>query len=157
MEPVMFTTTLLNRSTRNNPQSWKVLGFIPDLDALKSSASKAKIRSKISGKGQQARNYHSCLSVILRDFQRLQGLETPVLGHVRCGDLVQHLHCKLLLGVVLNALHIGQLDLVFCYFLKQLKQLKQLRVPIRLLMVLQGITMPCFSTCSPRCQRALSS
>lgn len=89
MEPVMFTTTLLNRSTRNNPQSWKVLGFIPDLDALKSSASKAKIRSKISGKGQQARNYHSCLSVILRDFQRLQGLETPVLGHVRCGDLVQ--------------------------------------------------------------------
>ena len=66
LEPLMFTTTLLNRSTRNHPSAWRPLGFIPDLDSLKSSASKSKARMNLAGKGRSARNYHHCLQVLLK-------------------------------------------------------------------------------------------
>ena len=61
MEPVMFTMTLLNQSTRNNPNSWKRhLDSFPTnfyyYALFKSSkASKAKNRSQILGKGQYTR------------------------------------------------------------------------------------------------------
>ena len=51
MEPLVFTTSLFNRSIRNQSTSWRPLGYIPNLD-LSSKASKANgytgYKSKVS-------------------------------------------------------------------------------------------------------------
>ena len=71
LEPLTFTTSVLNRTLRNHPRAWRPLGFLPDLD-LKSSALKETIRSTLAGKGRTARNYHKCLRIILQSFIELQ-------------------------------------------------------------------------------------
>ena len=73
LEPVVFTTPLLSRAARNNPRAWRILGFVPDLDA-KSSAVKEKARGTAANIGLSCRNYHTCLAEILKSFKDAQGL-----------------------------------------------------------------------------------
>ncbi len=71
LEPLVFTTAILNRKTRNTTRAWRMLGFIPDLD-LSSKAAKSSSQQKKEGKGRSTRNYHKCLDVILRSFKKAQ-------------------------------------------------------------------------------------
>ena len=89
LEPVMVTTTLLNRKARNQWTSWRVLGFMPDLEA-KSSAAKLRGNSTQKGVGRSLRNYHKCMAAILESMVKVQGFNgVPVKMHLRCGEYVQ--------------------------------------------------------------------
>lgn len=86
-EPFMFTTALLNRKSRNNFSSWRLLGYLPQLGG--SSAHKSRIRSGgPRGEGVPTRNRHKCLAVMLRSLIKGQGLVTPIYQHIRVGDKV---------------------------------------------------------------------
>ena len=64
LEPLLFTTSLLNRNAHQKTNAWRVLGYVPDLEQ-KSSVSKKSSRSKLRTKGLSTRNYHKCLEKIL--------------------------------------------------------------------------------------------
>jgi hypothetical protein len=86
-EPFVFTTSLLRRKIRNNPEAWRHLGFLPELYS-KSSAEKTVSSGSMKKKGVSARNYHKCLDVILASFQKAQ--QDPPSLFVRAGDEVKY-------------------------------------------------------------------
>ena len=87
LEPVMFTTALFKRHVRNDPSAWRILGFIPDLEA-KSSAVKKQSTSSVELMGLSCRNYHKCLSVVLQSFKAAQ--QRDMKFHLRLGSCVKH-------------------------------------------------------------------
>ena len=87
VEPVVFTTPLIRRHVRNNPKAWRVLGFIPDLEA-KSSAVKKKSTQSKRLMGMSCRNYHKCLSVVLESFSKCQ-MDENFVYNLRLGSYVR--------------------------------------------------------------------
>jgi len=76
VEPVSFTLTLFNQSSRNLPQFWRLLGYIPNLSAGKGEANRMSAKDKIQ-------NEHNCLSCVLksiRDIDERGGIRTTVMG-----------------------------------------------------------------------------
>ena len=59
VEPVSFTLSLFNRSARNLPQFWHLLGYVPNLSAGKGEANRMSATDKIQ-------NEHNCLAFILK-------------------------------------------------------------------------------------------
>ena len=59
VEPVSFTLSLFNRSARNLPQFWRLLGYVPNLSAGKGEANRMSATDKIQ-------NEHNCLAFILK-------------------------------------------------------------------------------------------
>jgi len=51
LEPLSFTFTIFNRECQYRSEAWRVLGNVPDLEELKSSAHNAKQRLGVMGKG----------------------------------------------------------------------------------------------------------
>ena len=73
---VIFTLTLFNRISRNNPKFWRPLGYIPNLGYGKNKADKTETKNKIQDE-------HKCLACILesvRDIHRSGGFNATVLG-----------------------------------------------------------------------------
>ena len=76
LTPVIFTLTLFNRSSRNNADFWRPLGYIPNLGYGKNSANRTETRLKVQDE-------HTCLSVTfqsLRDINRDGGFKAIVMG-----------------------------------------------------------------------------
>jgi hypothetical protein len=67
LEPVYFTLTMFNRKTRNQPQAWRPLGYIPNL-GLQSKAESAHALKK----EQKIKLYHDVLRKILASLGQLQ-------------------------------------------------------------------------------------
>ena len=61
LEQIRFTLGIFNRSTRNNPNAWRTLGYIAD---------QAYIKTKTTFEKNQ--DYHHMMSVILEDFKQMQ-------------------------------------------------------------------------------------
>ena len=59
VEPVSFTLSLFNRSARNLPQFWRLLGYVPNLSAGKGEVNRMSATNKIQ-------NEHNCLAFILK-------------------------------------------------------------------------------------------
>ena len=56
LTPIIFTLTLFNRTSRNNPKFWRPLADIPNLGYGKNKADKTATKDKVQ-------NEHECLSV----------------------------------------------------------------------------------------------
>jgi hypothetical protein len=65
LEPVLASTGLLDSSFNGDPTSRFILGYIPNLSNLKSSASQTRRQGTQMGYGSSVRDYHKCLSIIL--------------------------------------------------------------------------------------------
>jgi len=87
LEPLSFTFTIFNRECRYRSHSWRVLGYVPDLE-LKSSAYKSKLRLGLVGKGRPCCNYHACLSRIVHSLKQKQGNKEPIREWIHIGDYV---------------------------------------------------------------------
>jgi len=78
LEPLSFTLTNFNCEYRYHSESWRVLGYVPDLE-MKSTAYKTKQKLGLVGKGRSCRNYHTCLKHILESLKifkaRMKSLE----------------------------------------------------------------------------------
>lgn len=70
LEPVSFTIGFLNRSTRNKPSAWKLLGYIPNIE--KCSKLKYKDKFKSSASVAKKRHYHEVLKTILEPLKNVQ-------------------------------------------------------------------------------------
>jgi len=92
LEPLSFTFTIFNRKCRYQSKSWRVLGYVPDLE-MKSSAYKTKQRLGLMGKGRPCRNYHTCLNKILLSLKEKQGNHEPIWEWIRIGDYVSYRRC----------------------------------------------------------------
>jgi hypothetical protein len=62
LEPLMVTLGIYKRSVRNQPHSWRCIGYVPNQDALPDTATP-------EGK---AADYHAILNVILDELKQLQ-------------------------------------------------------------------------------------
>jgi len=89
LEPLSFTFTNFNRECRYRSESWRVLGYVPDLE-MKSSAYKTKQRHGLMGKGRSCRNYHTCLNQILDSLKKFQGKDEAIREWVCIGDHVSY-------------------------------------------------------------------
>jgi hypothetical protein len=72
LEPFMFTLTIFNRKFRNNPASWRPMGYIPNLDHI---APRAEAIKKLM-------DYHFCLKIIMSEmieYQKLGGIHWKML------------------------------------------------------------------------------
>ena len=87
-EPVLMTTPLLKSSVREDPSSWCLLGFIPDLEKT-SSAKKQQEGQRKHEKGRNQRNYHKCLREILKPMQRC--MDRRFVTRARQGDELRYL------------------------------------------------------------------
>jgi hypothetical protein len=63
-EPILMTSPLLMSSVREDPSSWCLLGFIPDLEKTSLAKKKQEAQCKRE-KGRNQCNYHKCLRQIL--------------------------------------------------------------------------------------------
>lgn len=68
LEPVIFTFAIIRRGLRYNPHSWRIIGYIPDLDA-KSAAEKRLMGTK--NRGASAQSYHLCLEEMLKGLEAI--------------------------------------------------------------------------------------
>jgi hypothetical protein len=76
LTPVIFTLTLFNRVSRNNPKFWRPLGYIPNLGYGKNKADKTETKNKIQDE-------HKCLACILEsvcNIHRSGGFDATVMG-----------------------------------------------------------------------------
>ena len=69
LEPFLLTTAIIKRCLRNYPRSWRIAGYIPDLET-KSSAERAEIGRR--NKGATSQSYHLALGYVLKGFQQVQ-------------------------------------------------------------------------------------
>ena len=80
LEPVYFTLSIFNQKTRNKPEAWRPLGYIPNLGLQ----SKAENRHSMLS-SQKVQLYHDILSRILRSLVELQQSE-PMPFHLSFGN-----------------------------------------------------------------------
>jgi hypothetical protein len=79
LEPVYFTLSIFNQKTRNNPQAWRPLGYIPNIGLM----SKAESRHSMTS-SQKVQFYHDILGHILAPLVQLQqadAMPLPLLYH----------------------------------------------------------------------------
>ena len=76
LTPIIFTLTLFNRMSRNNPKFWRPLAYLPNLGFGKNKADKTPTKDKIQ-------NEHECLSIAFKSIRRIHqegGFHALVLG-----------------------------------------------------------------------------
>lgn len=76
VEPVSFTLSLFNRSARNLPRFWRLLGYIPNLSAGMGEANRTSATDKVQ-------NHHHCLSFVFKSLREIYdrgGIRTTVMG-----------------------------------------------------------------------------
>ncbi len=76
LTPIIFTLTLFNQTSRNNPKFWRPLGYIPNLSHGKNKADKTATNDKVQDE-------HKCLLVVfesIRAIHRSGGFEMSIFG-----------------------------------------------------------------------------
>ena len=76
LTPIIFTLTMFNQTSRNNPKFWRPLGYIPNLSYGKNKADKTATNDKVQDE-------HDCLSVVfesIRAIHRSGGFEMSIFG-----------------------------------------------------------------------------
>lgn len=76
LTPIIFTLTLFNQRCRNDPQFWRVLGYLPNLGHGKNKSNKTPTVKKI----QDEHNCLSCVFESIRIIHRDGGFRAKVLG-----------------------------------------------------------------------------
>ena len=100
LEPVLMSTGLLNSSFNNDPRSRFILGYIPNLANMKSSAAQTRRAGTQKGYGSSVRDYHKCLSILLQSFVEAQ--KNPPLLDIRLGNNVCRCRIVLIMGTLLG-------------------------------------------------------
>ena len=72
LEPVYFTLSIFNRQTRNKPEAWRSLGYIPNIGLV----SPAETRNTFSSQ-EKTQLYHELLRKILRQYAFLEKTGIP--------------------------------------------------------------------------------
>jgi len=76
LTPIIFTLTLFNVKSRNNPKFWRVIGYLPNLGYGKNKSNKTSTVNKVQDE-------HNCLSCVFESIRRIHkngGFKTTVLG-----------------------------------------------------------------------------
>ena len=76
LTPIIFTLTFFNRSCRNDPKFWRVLGYLPNLGYGKNKSNKTATVNKVQDE-------HDCLSCVFESIRRIHkkgGFRVSVLG-----------------------------------------------------------------------------
>ena len=92
LEPVMMTTDLLTENKTTNPDSWFLLGYLPE--ELHFCYSKCKNAT------EKLQIYHDCLSVLLKPLKELQ--HDPPVMEVMIGKYVRRVKLKIYVSAVLG-------------------------------------------------------
>ena len=74
VEPLTFTLGIFNRSTRNNVDAWRTLGYVEDLDNSDRS------QKKKYNSFRKMQDYHDILSILLTRVYDLQGTRCGIVG-----------------------------------------------------------------------------
>jgi hypothetical protein len=69
--PVSFTTSLFTEKLRRDSTSWRVLGYVPDLNRGRSLAMNSQANT-VHAKGRTTRNFHAVMDVILHGMSKAQ-------------------------------------------------------------------------------------
>lgn len=91
LEPVMYTTGLYNREFRNQPEAWRPMGYLPNLDHL---APRADAKKKLN-------DYHFCLKIILSEmieYQKLGGIEWTMMLDGRMQEVRLQIPLSFIIG-----------------------------------------------------------
>jgi hypothetical protein len=64
LTPIIFTLTLFNPASRNNPKFWRPLGYIPNLSYGKGTSDKTATRDKIQDE-------HDCMSFVFKSLKKI--------------------------------------------------------------------------------------
>ncbi len=89
LEPFIFTLAIIRRALRNNPRSWRPLGFMPDLEA-KSPKENEWVHSKNDSATPQS--YHHFLEFILRSLVEVQ--DRGIVTWLRLRDQVKQVRIR---------------------------------------------------------------
>ena len=90
LEPVLITSTIFDRKTRNLPSAWRYIGMIKDIKNKKNSP-----------KGQSVRNFHAQLTTILGDL--IQTQQNGGFHHyLKLGNLNKHILVKTPIAFVIG-------------------------------------------------------
>ena len=76
LSPILFTLTLFNEKSRNNPKFLRVLGYLPNLGYGNNKSNKTPTVNKVQDE-------HNCLSCVFESIRRMNknvGFQTTVLG-----------------------------------------------------------------------------
>ena len=76
LTPIIFTLTLFNQKCRNDPQFWRVLGYVPNLGYGKNKSNKTPTVEKV----QDEHNCLSCVFESLRVLHKRGGFRASVLN-----------------------------------------------------------------------------
>ena len=80
LEPVYFTLSIFNQKTRNKPEAWRPLGYIPNLSLQSKAENKHSMLSS-----QKVQLYHDILGKILQSLCHVQQ-EAPMPFHLSYQD-----------------------------------------------------------------------
>jgi hypothetical protein len=107
------TTLLQKSSVREDPSSWCLLGFIPDLEKTSSAKKKQEAQQRKCEKGRNQCNYHKCLRQILEPIQcsMVQRFAT----YVCLGNQLRYLEIVPVLVMVQGDGKSGDTLVVCCY------------------------------------------
>ena len=100
LEPVLMSTGLLDSSFNGDASTRFILGFIPNLSNLKSSASQSRRAGTQSGYGSSVRDYHKCLSIVLQPIVDAQ--RSPPLLDILLGSQLRRCRTVLVMGTLLG-------------------------------------------------------
>jgi len=84
LEPVTFTTTLMNMMARNKSQAWRLLGYIPSAPSSEKAENHQRDGVNVA-KGRPTRDYHTCLHHIIKSFAENQGFDRPIYVEMKLG------------------------------------------------------------------------
>ena len=97
LEPLIYTLAIIKRSLRNYPRSWRLAGYIPDLEN-KSAAEMAQNRSKNPGATTQS--YHLALGFVLRGIAQVQ--EEGIVTWLRLGPYQKRVRLRIEVAFVMG-------------------------------------------------------
>jgi hypothetical protein len=97
VEPLMFTTSIINLKQRQSTRSWRVLCYIPELKG-KSSAQSQMDNTKLFGKHQ--RDYHKVVEKALESLVTVQN--NVVKAWIRLGDQLKQVRLFFPVAMIVN-------------------------------------------------------
>ena len=70
--PVSFTTSLFTEKARRDVRTWRLLGYVPDLNRGRSGAMNSFANANVDEKGRTTRNFHKVMDVMMAGWAKVQ-------------------------------------------------------------------------------------